>query len=92
MTDLDIPKLPPLEMMEDQYNLGRDQSLPHDDSAEGDNFPKPIQKTRRSEIPPSLAKPPAPDPYGSTDYSTYVLPMLIALFALLPLIFLLYRL
>ncbi|VDK49360.1 unnamed protein product [Taenia asiatica] len=91
----DIPKLPPLDFIEKEDNFHPQISLtsstasPLQDKVESD-FDSP-QRSRRSPMPSSVEKPPAPDPYASTDYSVYVLPILIAVATFLPLIFCLYR-
>ncbi|VDM33298.1 unnamed protein product [Hydatigera taeniaeformis] len=92
----DIPKLPPLDYLEEgdgfepQDPLASSTMSPLHGNAKGDvDF---SQRPRRLPMPSSLEKPPAPDPYASTDYSVYVLPILISVAAFLPLVFCLYTL
>lgn len=83
---LEIPKLPPIEFM----HGAEDYLRPHQED-KGSSGSESSQTYRRPSLPPSLERPPAPDPYASTDYSTYILPIVVPLAALLPIVLWFYR-
>ncbi|VDL60424.1 unnamed protein product [Hymenolepis diminuta] len=82
----DIPKLPPIEFLPNVVD-----KLPGDElqgSQQDSEFSRP---SKRSHVPPAIERPPALDPYASADYSTYILPAVIAIASFIPIILCLYR-
>ncbi|KAM7535711.1 hypothetical protein Aperf_G00000101112 [Anoplocephala perfoliata] len=82
----DIPRLPPIGFR--HTSTGDRHSGEEGKKSSGSES---SQTSRRSSLPSSLERPPAPDPYASTDYSTYILPLLAPLAALLPLVLWFYK-
>nr|CDS32419.1 expressed conserved protein [Hymenolepis microstoma] len=81
----DIPKLPPIRFLSNaEDGLPEFQQSQQDDPS----FPRP---SKRSHVPPAIERPPAPDPYASTDYSTYMLPAVIAIATFIPFVLCLYK-
>ncbi|VDN99663.1 unnamed protein product [Rodentolepis nana] len=81
----DIPKLPPIRFLSSvEDRLSEFQESQQDD-------PRFSRSSKRSHVPPAIERPPAPDPYASADYSTYMLPAVIAVATFIPFVLCLYR-
>lgn len=85
---LDIPKLPPIE-----YQPKTEEEIPLEEEFHRTRREEPEapRQSKKSHVPSSIERPPAPDPYATSDYSTYVLPVAITFICLVPIVLCLCR-